>query len=153
MTAPGSGTALSATPDEERLIRYLAGLVKDSTADPGTDFHVALEVSLSFTRSAVNPAAVVAVTNDPNATKVALSEEDIRKTYPWDYAELTERLSKRYIDFRANTKYHDIRRPLMADPRFVKSRYLDPRNPKSARKDFYNPNIVAEFDKQYTRRK
>jgi len=153
VTAPGSGTALSATPDEERLIRYLAGLVKDSTADPGTDFHVALEVSLSFKRSAVNPAAVVAVTNDPNATKVALSEEDIRKTYPWDYSELTERLSKRYIDFRANTKYHDIRRPLMADPRFVKSRYLDPRNPRSARKDFYNPNIVAEFDKQYTRRK
>ena len=69
------GPALSATPDEERLIRYLAGLVKDSTADPGTDFHVALEVSLSFKRSAVNPAAVVAVTNDPNSAKVALSEE------------------------------------------------------------------------------
>jgi hypothetical protein len=42
---------------------------------------------------------------------------------------------------------------LMADPRFVKSRYLGPGNPKSAKKDFYNPNIVAEFDKQYTRRK
>jgi hypothetical protein len=153
VTPPGAGTALAATPDEERLIRYLAGLVKNSTADPGTDFHVALEVNLSFKRSAVNPAAVVAVTNDPNATKVELSEEDIRRTYPWDYAELTERLSKRYIDFRANKKYHDIRKPLTVDPRFVKSRYLDPGNPKSAKKDFYNPNIAAEFDKQYTRKK
>lgn len=152
VAAPGSGTALSATPDEERLIRYLAGLVRDSTGDPGTDFHVALEVNLSFKRSGVNAAAVVAVTNDPHATKVELTEEDIRRTYPWDYGELTERLSKRYIDFRANQKYHDIRRPLMADPRFVKSRYLDPGNPKSARKDFYNPNIVAQFDTQYTRR-
>ena len=51
--APGVGTVLSATPDEERLIRFLAALVKDSTGDPGTDFHVALEVNLSFKRSAV----------------------------------------------------------------------------------------------------
>jgi hypothetical protein len=116
VAAPGSGTALSATPDEEGLIRYLAGLVKDSTADPGTDFHVALEVNLSFKRSAVNAAAVVAVTNDPTATKVELTEEDIRKIYPWDYAELTQRLSKRYIDFCVNQKYHDIRKPLNGRP-------------------------------------
>jgi hypothetical protein len=35
----------------------------------------------------------------------------------------------------------------------MKTRYLDPGNPKSSRKDFYNPNIVAEFDKAYTRKK
>lgn len=152
VAAPGAATALSATPDEERLIRYLAGLVKDSTEDSGTDFHVALEVNLSFKRSAANAAAVVAVTNDPNAPKVAISEEDIRKVYPWDYGDLTQRLSKRYLDFRANRKYHDLRKPLLQDPRFVNSRYLDPGNPKSAKKDFYNPNVVAEFDKHYTRR-
>lgn len=152
VAAPGSATALSATPDEERLIRYLAGLVKEAPEDPGTDFHVALEVNLSFKRSAANAAAVVAVTNDPNAPQVAITEEDIRKLFPWDYRELTGRLKKRYIDFRANKKYHDIRRPLVQDPRFVKSRYLDPGNPKSARKDFYNPNVVAEFDKHYTRK-
>ena len=69
-----------------------------------------------------------------------------------DYGGLTDRLRKRYIDFLANQKCHDIRKPLMADPRFVKSRYLAPGNPKSAKKDFYNPNIVGEFDSQYTRR-
>jgi hypothetical protein len=31
--------------------------------------------------------------------------------------------------------------------------YLDPGNPKSSLKDFYNPNIIAEFDKAYTLRK
>lgn len=153
VAAPGSATALSASPDEERLIRYLAGLVKVAPEDPGTDFHVSLEVNLSFKRSAADAAAVVAVTNDPTAPKVAISEEDIRKIFPWDYRELTDRLKKRYIDFRENNKYHDIRRPLLQDPRFVKSRYLDPGNPKSARKDFYNPNVVAEFDRHYTRKK
>jgi hypothetical protein len=32
----------------------------------------------------------------------------------------------------------------------MKTRYLDPGNPKSSRKDFYSPNIVAQFDKSYT---
>jgi hypothetical protein len=152
VSAPGAAVALAASADEERLLRYLATLVSESGDDPGTDFHVALEVSLSFKRSPTNAAAVVAVTNDPSAPKVALSEENVRKLYPWDYHDLTERLRKRYIDFKEVQKYHDIRRPLMPDPRFVKSRYLDPGNPKSARKDFYNPNIVAEFDKHYTRK-
>jgi hypothetical protein len=150
--APGTAAAISTVADEERLIRYLATLVKESAGDGSTDFHVALEVSLSFKRSAVDAAAVVAVTNDPAAPKVELKDEDIRRIFPWDYRALTDRLKKRYIDFVANKKYHDLRRPLLQDPRFVKSRYLNPGNPKSARKDFYNPNVVGEFDKHYTRK-
>ncbi len=150
--APGTAAAISTTPDEERLIRYLATLVKESIGDAGTDFHVALEVNLSFKRSAADAAAIVAVTNDPTAPRVELREEDVRRIFPWDYRDLTDRLKRRYIDFAANRKYHDIRRPLLQDPRFVKSRYLDPGNPRSARKDFYNPNVVAEFDKHYTRK-
>lgn len=152
VAAPGTATAIAASPDEERLLRYLAGLVKASGDDAGTDFHVALEVSLSFKRSSADAAAVVAITNDPAATKVSITEEDVRKLYPWDYRSLTDRLKKRYIDFKEAGKYHDVRRPLMKDPRFVNPRYLDPGNPKSPRKDFYNPNIVAEFDKHYTRK-
>lgn len=150
--APGSATAIATSQDEERLLRYLSGLVKDSNDDAGTDFHVSLEVSLSFKRSPVDAAAAVTISNDPSATKVALTEEDVRKLYPWDYRELTTRLKKRYIDFKEAQKYHDIRKPLMAEPRFAKARFLDPGNAKSPRKDFYNPNIVAEFDKHYTRK-
>jgi hypothetical protein len=32
----------------------------------------------------------------------------------------------------------------------MNTRYLDPGNPKRSRKDFYNPNILREFDKNYT---
>lgn len=150
--APGAAVAIATSPDEERLIRFLAGLVRESGDDPSKDFHVALEVNLSFKRSAVDAAAVVAVTNDPAAPQVAITEEDIRRLYPWDYRQLTDRLKRRYIDFKENQKFHDIKRPLLTDPRFVKSRYLDPGNPKSPKKDFYNPNVVAEFDKHHTRR-
>jgi len=150
--APGVGTAISTTPDEERLVQYLATLVRDSADHQNMGFHVALEVNLSFKRSTANGTAHVVVTKDPNATKVVLTDEEIRKIYPWDYAELTRRLANRYIDFRANQKYHDIRKPLKTDPKFVRVRFLDPGNPRSAKKEFYNPNIVAEFDKHYTRK-
>ena len=42
-----------------------------------------------------------------------------------------------------------------ADPtwKVVSAVKVDPGNPKSSRKDFYNPNIMREFDKTYTLRK
>lgn len=144
-------TALAWSTNERNLVRYLASLVRDTEDDRGADFHVSLAVNLSFTRSSRDAAAIVAVTDDPNAPQVQLTEENIRNTYPWDYAELNQKLKLRYIDFKCNDKYHRIRKPLMVDPRFVKSRFLDPNNPRSSKKDFYNPNIIREFDKHYTR--
>ncbi len=41
----------------------------------------------------------------------------------------------------------------MKDGKYCRSRYLDPANPKSSKKDFYSPVIIAEFDKQYAKRK
>lgn len=145
-------TALSLSPDEENLVSYLARLVRDSQNEESTDFHVSLAVNLSFTRSSEDAVALVGVTDDPTAPKVHLTEEDIRKAYPWDYAELTKRLKTLYLDFKLNQKFYDIKKPLMQDSRYVKSRYLDPGNPNSAKKNFYNPNIIGEFDRHYTRR-
>jgi hypothetical protein len=70
-----------------------------------------------------------------------------------DYATLTEKLKNRYLDFKANAKYDELRKKLTANPQYKKTRYLDPANPGGQRKDFFNPNIVAEFDKSYTRKK
>jgi hypothetical protein len=111
-----------------------------------------LKVNLSFERKKGTTATPVFVSDDPSAVHVTLSEEDIRERYPWDYGELTKRLANRYSDFKLNGRYHQLRRPLLPDERYVKPRYLDPRNPKSARKDFYNPNVLQVFDQHYTRK-
>ena len=151
LSAPGTATAVLISSDEQKLVDYLSNLVSNSAVESGADFHVALEVNLSFKRTPTDAVASVRITDDPNAPQVAITEEDIRKRYPWDYEELTKRLRRRYIDFITNQKYHSIRKPLMTDNRYANSRYLDPGNPKSAKKDFYNPNILSEFDKHYTR--
>lgn len=40
---------------------------------------------------------------------------------------------------------------LKKDPNYCQTRFLDPGNPKSAKKEFYNPNILKEFDDVYTK--
>lgn len=152
VSTPATLSALPTTPDENRLVSYLAKVVRDSPPASGDEFSVALEVNLSFKRSAPGTAAAVAVTTDPSAPKVTLTEEDIRRTYPWNYEELVRRSRRRYSDFKLTRKFHDIRKPLRDDPKFVRTRLLDPGNPKGTRKDFFSPNIVREFDKHYTRK-
>ena len=148
----GDATALTLSPNEKKVVNYLADLTAASQDAADTDFHASLSVKLSFQRSRADTASAVIVTNDPNATPVRLTEENIQERYPWDYGELTRRLSARYIDFTANQHYHDLRKPLMTDPRFVNRRYLNPTTKTGLKKDYYSPNILQEFDKHYTRK-
>ena len=62
------------------------------------------------------------------------------------------RLTKRYSDSKVNQKFHKVRMPLLKDEKFAKARYLDPGNTKSAKKDFYNPNVLPVFDGHYTKK-
>ena len=138
------------TADESRLIRYLQQLatIDSKTSSP---FAVAVRLHVRLEKSSLATASKVEISKDPDAVKVTLSEEDIRDKYPWDYRELTRRLTERYADFKQDARFHSIRKPLLEDDRYVKSRYLDPGNPKSPKKDFYNSNILKIFDQHYDR--
>jgi hypothetical protein len=148
-----AATGVTVSNDEQNVVNYLAGLMNKAHDNTVPDYHVSLDVNISFKRTSTAAAAAVIVTNDPNALPVMVSEEDIRKQYPWDYAALKQKLKNRYIDFKENPKYHTLRKQLATNPQYMRTRYLDPGNPKSSRKDFYNPNIMREFDKTYTLKK
>lgn len=136
---------------EENVIQFLSSLRQDTDDDGSKDFSLALEIELKLRKAATGSSQGVQITNDPTAPSVRLQEEDIREKYPWTYAMLTKRLLERYSDFKRDKKYHRIRRTLEKDQRYCNERLLDPGNPKSAKKRFYNPNIINEFDKHYTR--
>jgi hypothetical protein len=154
LTTANYATGLAVSNDERKLVNYLANLIKESHTDQGKDFNVSLDVNISFKRTSVADAAAVIISNSPDAIKVALSEEDIRQKYPWDAEELRKRMKGRYSDFIANAKYYKLRGKLAAtNPQFKMTRYLDPGNPKSSQKDFNNPNILQQFDQEYTLRK
>lgn len=151
--APGTVTGLPVSVEQDKLMDCLAQLIAEGTTGDSGGFHVALNVDIAVQRSGGSAAAgEIRLTNDPSAPAMQVKEEDILRTFPWDYAELTKRLRKRYKDFLQNQKYHDICRGLKDDERYVRTRFLTPGSVKGLKKELYNPNIVREFDKHYTRR-
>lgn len=148
-----SAKAVTLNAEERRLVQFVAQLHGGVPSTSTSTTAVLMEMDVSFKRSAAPTTVRIALGNDPAAVPVALAEEDIRKSYPWDYNTLRQTLRSRYSDFKENNDFHRVRRPLLKNPSYVMSRYLDPGNPKSPRKDFYSPNVLNEFDKHYTRRK
>lgn len=105
-------------------------------------------------KSESNGAIGVQITDDPNVPAIRLEEEEIlKKNYPLDYRALVKELTIRYTDFKTNSKFHILRKEFMKDENLKRTRYLDPNNPKSSRKDFYSPNIVKKFDEHYNKKK
>jgi len=148
----GTVVGVSRSANEAKLLQYLESLIGSSDDERSMGYSVALEVNISMTRSSSDASLGVAITDDPDALKVRLAEEDIRNKYPWDYAELSRVLRGRYVDFKMNKKYHSIRKSLHSDLGYVKTRFLDPGNPNSSKKDFYSPNILRVFDGYYRRK-
>lgn len=137
--------------EEKKFLAFIESLEHEDD-DSSSPYSVTVNIDIKFTRSKAKDALGVNVTNNPNATEVRLTEEQIRERYPWDYDRLTAECRKQYSDFKAAQKYHDIRKRLLKDKRFGEIRFLDPGNPKSSKKPFFNPNIMREFDKHYTKK-
>ena len=144
-------TAISISKTEKNVVQFLTELAKGSRSDEKSEFQVSLMVDVSFRRTNTDSAAPVIYSDDPSATKVTLTEEDIRDRYPWDYAELTRRLRLRYVDLKTNKKFHDILNPLKRDSRYVHTRLLDTHNPRSSKKDFFSQSVLGMFDQHYIR--
>lgn len=136
----------------ENLLKYISEKEKDSPSDETKDYNISLKLETKFVKSTSTESLLVNYSTDPNAIKINIQEEDALKNFPYDYTKLTEALQSRYTDFKVNTKYHSIRKPLMKNKKFCKTRLLDPNNKKSMKKDWYSSEIFKEFDKQYTKK-
>lgn len=91
---------------------YLAQLASAGAQGAPSPFNVTLEVNLSFKRSTAAGALAVAITNDPSAPHLTLTEDDFKKIYKWTFQQLLEQLKKRYTDFKVNDKFNRIKKPL-----------------------------------------
>lgn len=137
----------------QKLLNYLDKLQEEQSSSPDSAHqHFALRLETKLSRSKVGDAVAFRWTDDPKAPTVALREEDVLKNYPLTYRQLSDTLHRRYSDFLENPHYHRLRKRMERERKFCIERLLDPRNPKSSRQKFFNPNILAEFDKHYTKR-
>lgn len=90
------------------------------------------------------------ITDNPSAP--AIREETLLKGYPLSYSDLVNALSQKYSDFKSNNRFHEIRKPLMKDIKYCKTRYLNHKTKKGIKQDFYSKAILKEFDKHYTKK-
>lgn len=151
--ATPSATGIAVGGSEGKLVSYLRNLSaaqNTTSASSSSAYHIALDVNLKFKRTATNAVSTFALTNDPTAPHVILTEEDILARYPWDYKALLAACRLRYVNFKENSAFHERRNPLLEDKRYALHRFLDPRNPKSSKKVFYSPGILAQFDSLFT---
>lgn len=115
------------------------------------EFSVTMQVELKWTRaSGVDAVPVTPAPNDPKAIPVTMKDEDYWGRL-WTYDDLVSHLRRRYSDFKQNGDFHKIRLPLKKDAGFCEQRYQNPVK-RTGPKDFYNPKIISEFDKHYTRK-
>ena len=147
---PRRADAIVLKKEEKNFLAYLDQLKKRAgTNDSG--YAVTINIDVKLSRSKSGDAIEVRPTRDPDATEIRMTEEQIREKYPWDYGKLTEECKKRFQDFKRDRQYHSLRKPLVGDDKFCYTRRLDPENPKSSKKTFYNPNILQEFEKYYSK--
>ncbi len=136
----------------ENLLKYISEREQETPSDENKDFNISLKLETKFVKSTSTESLHVNYSTDPEAIKINIQEEDALKNHPYDYDKLTIALKNRYTDFKANKKYHDIRKPLKKIKKYCKTRLLDPHNSKSAKKDWYGTEIFKEFDKHYSKK-
>ncbi|HHF0512952.1 DUF3644 domain-containing protein [Vibrio parahaemolyticus] len=144
-----NGEALNAS--EKKLLKFINHVEKEYD-DNESEYNLSLRIDVNFKKVRSGDGIPVQITNDLQAPVIRLEEEEIMDKYPWNYDVLNTRLQKRYSNFKINQEYHDIRKALYSDKRYCHERLYNPDNPNSGSKFFFNPNIVKEFDKHYTKK-
>jgi len=138
--------------NENKILEYIQKIEEKYDADQDVrDCNLTLKIDVKFQKGNSKTGNSYQLTNDPSAPTVRLVEEEINDKYPWDYEVLTTRLAKRYLDFKVNKKYHKLRSSLSIDKRFAYVRIFNPKNPEGGQKILFNPNIIKEFDKHYSK--
>ncbi len=145
-----NGETLNAS--EKNLLQYINGIEKEYDDEALSDYNLSLRIDVNFKKVKSGSGIPIQLTSDAKAPVVRLAEEEIMDKYPWDYDVLTTRLQKRYSDFKANGKYHSIRKSLEDNEKYCHKRLYNPSNPNSGSKVFFNPNILKEFDNHYTKK-
>ena len=146
---PTQAKAIVSNKEEQNFLNYLEHL----EVEADSKYFVTVDIGVRLLRSSEKNALGVHTTSNPDAQEVYLTEEDMRKEYPWICEQLTQKCRERYSNFIQNKEYNGIRLSLHENRKFCYIRYLNPTNPKSSKQVFYKPSILDEFDKHYTKKK
>ena len=137
------------TDEVKNYLNYLKEKVAESD-ESDIDYSVAIGIDITFKKNATLEG--IGMRYDENGVPIKITEEDITKKYPLTYKELIKKCKSRYSDFKQNNKFNNIMKVLKLDNALSHNRKLDPNNPKSSTKTFFNTNIFKELDNKYEKK-
>jgi hypothetical protein len=140
------------TQDERRLVKHLQQLAAE-VGESDEEFAVAIRLEVKLEKSKLAMASKVELTKgDPAAVKITITEQDLLEKYPWDYGTLCGKLTARYTDFKANAKFHKVKKPMLGDEKYQIVRFLNPKKPEGIKQTFWSSNVLPVFDQHYTKK-
>lgn len=135
-----------------KLLQYIADKEKKFPSNPSSKHNISIIIETKIVKSSTLDAQKIKISSDKSAPEVRLSIEDVRKTHPLTYKELTSKMKARYKNFKENQKYHELRKILVAEQNCCLKYPLNPLNPEGKSMCFFSPEIFKEFDKHYTQK-
>jgi hypothetical protein len=140
----------------QNLLKFIAEKEKSFPSDENQDHNISLILETKWVKSK----SIDALTtfkydpDDPNAITYKVdSEAEFQKKYPWNYTDhLVPQLKKRFINFKFDRKFNQLKSRLIKNEKLSKERPLDWNKPSGTKKRFYSPNILKEFDNHYEKK-
>ncbi|WP_336778243.1 DUF3644 domain-containing protein [Pantoea sp. USHLN256] len=134
----------------ENLKSYLDKMEESHKDDNDPNFSISLRLSTKLIKTSSDESIEFMMTNNPKATSITFTEEDILKRYPLTYDALTNKLGIRYSDFLRNSKFFELLRQVKSEgEKYCRERRLDPSNPNSVFKLFYSEATFTFMDAHY----
>lgn len=91
----------------------------------------------------------VQISNNPDAQKVSISDDELVKQYPLQYADVSAECKKRISSFKQNKTFNDRIKTLKNNPKYAFVRHLNPKSEGSSKVTLYSKAAVDEIVRLY----
>ena len=150
----GDAAAVQATSERQRQMLHRLHELATSGTNERNGYHVAAEITLDIRPSGA-AGGTVGITDDPNAPKLQLSDDEWHEMFPATYSDdLIPAVKDRYTDVTINRTFHERMKAVKADSRCTRVRPLNPAKPNGTKQNFFKLDAVFRYhlDQHYKRR-
>ena len=91
----------------------------------------------------------VQLSDDPNAQKIKLSDDEIVKLYPFTYSDICKKCRADIPNFKQGKKFNEIMSSLKENNTYAYTRRLNPKNAKTTKTTLYAASIIDEIKQRY----
>jgi hypothetical protein len=134
--------------NEKKLLDYIESMKAKYPYYKDDRTHYSFQVQITLTKKSKGTSGLY-LTNDPNATKVHLSDDQLADRYPFSYDNLWKRCEKRYKYFKRDQTFFDLKEKYENDPKYCYERYATLNNTGKPIKKYYSSSILEALDNHY----